>query len=369
MNKRVRLNRDSGKVRENRLKLLNTLKLQLYSFSNLELKIILTINKQEIPCEDKDCLIKMILTYIPSLDIKRTVDNFSKIKVLLESLISLSETEFDILTAIYKINDTLDKEEKIIQIFKIRPLNKLEKDLITFGKIRLLIVRLEELSDYEFEILFKDSNHNIKNVFKNYSYESINHELSKLNQIQNYITEFNKLSETDINYLIDIKGLNTSGSKEDKIKSILSKCAFSEIHAMLYEYNKIKVVRSRLEELSDFELNMLLLLNGKSLAFTNQSIKIFKELPINLIKRDIVRVKHLKQIQFSEFLTIQEGLKKSSFKDLAQFIGEPSTNNFNLKDLFEKAYKIILLKYELIEDLVEKEENNLNDQSDLDLFL
>lgn len=369
MNKRVRLNRDSGKLKENRLKLLQTLQLQLYSCSNLELKIILTINKEQIPCEDKECLINRILTYIPSLDIKRTLDNFSKIKVMIDSLISLSENELDVLIAIYKIDDTLDLEEKIIEIFRIRPLNKLEKDLVTFGKIRLLILRLEELNDYEFEILFKDPNHNIKNVFKNNSYESINHQLSKLTQIQNYIIEFNKLDESDIDYLLDIKGINTTGQKEDKIKNILSKCAFSEIHAMLYDYNKIKVVRSRLEELSEFELNMLLLLNGKSLAFTNQSIKIFKELPINIIKRDIVRVKHLKQIQLSEFLTIQEGLKKSSFKDLSKFIGEESQNNFNLKEIFEKAYKIILLKYELIEDLVEKEDNDLKNQSDLDLFL
>lgn len=109
--------------RESRLRLLKSLEPQLNALSNFELKVILIRNGQKVRCEDKECLIKDIYTYVPSLEIKKDIDGMSKIRALTESLISLSNIEFNVLLAIYKLKlDNLDKEDQILTIFKTRKL-------------------------------------------------------------------------------------------------------------------------------------------------------------------------------------------------------------------------------------------------------
>lgn len=359
--------------RESRLKLLKSLEPQLNALSNFELKVILIRNGVEIQCEDKECLIKEIYTYVPSLEIKKDIDGMSKIRALTESLMSLSNIEFNVLLAIYKLKlDNLDKEDQILAIFKTRKLMKLEQDLINFGKIRLLILRLDELNDLEFNILFNDAK-DVKNVFENYSIESISHELSSLNQVRIYIREMNQLSIYELDNLLAIKSLECNGVKEDKIKFIFDKYSFSEIHSLLENITKILDIRSQLEELSTFELNMILLINGKSLAYSQekQINKIFKEISLSYLTKDIIRIKNLNQLHNSEFLLVEEGLKKSSFKDLSKFAGNDNNSNFDLKSLFDESFKVILDKYEIVPDNEIKRDINdkkPKNQSSLDLF-
>lgn len=359
--------------RESRLKLLKSLEPQLNALSNFELKVILIRNGQEIRCEDKECLIKEIYTYVPSLEIKKDIDGMSKIRALTESLMSLSNIEFNVLLAIYKLKlDNLDKEDQILAIFKTRKLMKLEQDLVNFGKIRLLILRLDELNDLEFNILFNDAK-DVKNVFENYSIESISHELSSLNQVRIYIREMNQLSIYELDNLLAIKSLECNGVKEDKIKFIFDKYSFSEIHSLLENITKILDIRSQLEELSTFELNMILLINGKSLAYSQekQINKIFKEISLSYLTKDIIRIKNLNQLHNSEFLLVEEGLKKSSFKDLSKFAGNDNNSNFDLKSLFDESFKVILDKYEIVQDNEIKKDINdkkPKNQSSLDLF-
>lgn len=374
MGRKARLHRVSSKDKENRLNLLKNIETQLNSLSTLELKVILAIYHQEIPDGNKQEIIKEIMNYIPSFEIKKVLDHMVKIRNILKFIVYLEKTEFDVLTSIYSIDQNLDKESKLLEIFNLRPLGHLEKDLLNFGKIRVLIIRLKELNDYEFEILFKDENHDINNVFKNYSPQTINHTLSKLNQIRIYIDEFNKLTPYDIDYLLSIKSLEITGSKEDKIKFLLETCSFSEIHNLLYDVNKFNIVRQDLENLDSLDLNMILLLNGKSLTFPKdkQILKIFKEIPLIKLKSDLVRIKHLNHLEDNEFTLIQEGLKRSSFKDLSIFCGNKNHNKFNLKELFEKSFILILNKYNLINTNTINNaisNNNSDDYDNLDLDL
>lgn len=359
--------------RESRLRLLKSLEPQLNALSNFELKVILIRNGQKVRCEDKECLIKDIYTYVPSLEIKKDIDGMSKIRALTESLISLSNIEFNVLLAIYKLKlDNLDKEDQILTIFKTRKLKKLEEDLINFGKIRLLILRLDELNDLEFNVLFSDAE-NVQSVFENYSIESISHELNSLNQVRIYIREMNQLSTFELDNLLAIKSLECDGVKEDKIKFIFDKYSFNEIRSLLDNCTKLIDIRNQLEVLSTFELNMLLLINGKSLCFSKekQINKIFKEISLSYLTKDIIRIKNLNQLHNSEFLLVEEGLKKSSFKDLSKFVGNENNSNFNLKSLFDESFKVILDKYEIVsdneikKDISDKKPKN---QSNLDLF-
>ena len=359
--------------RESRLRLLKSLEPQLNALSNFELKVILIRNGQKVRCEDKECLINDIYTYVPSLEIKKDIDGMSKIRALTESLISLSNIEFNVLLAIYKLKlDNIDKEDQILTIFKTRKLKKLEEDLINFGKIRLLILRLDELNDLEFNILFQDAE-NVQSVFENYSIESISHELSSLNQVRIYIREMNQLSTFELDNLLAIKSLECDGVKEDKIKFIFDKYSFSEIRSLLDNRTKLLDIRNQLEDLSTFELNMLLLINGKSLCFSEekQINKIFKEISLTYLTKDIIRIKNLNQLHNSEFLLVEEGLKKSSFKDLSKFAGNENNSNFNLKSLFDESFKVILDKYEIVPDNEIKKDiadKKPKDQSNLDLF-
>lgn len=360
--------------RESRLRLLKSLEPHLNALSNFELKVILIRNGHGIRCEDKECLIREIYTYVPSLEIKKDIEGMRKIRVLTESLISLSGIEFNVLLAIYGLKlDNLDKEDQILTIFKTKKLKKLEEDLIHFGKIRLLILRLDELNDLEFEILFKNPNHDVKYVFENYSIDSISHQLSRLNQVRIYIREINQFSTFELDNLLAIKSVVIDGVREDKIKFIFEKYSSSEIRSLLDNRGKILEIRKNLEELSTFELNMLLLINGKSLCFSQekQINKIFNEISLSYLTKDIIRIKHLNQLHKSEFLLVEEGLKKSSFKDLSKFAGNENNSNFDLKSLFDDSFKIILDKYEIVPDNEIKKDINdkkPKDQSNLDLF-
>lgn len=373
MSQRRTLNKRPNTDRERRLRLLKSLEPQLNGLTNFELKVILIRNGIELRCEDKECLIKEIYTYVPSLEIKKDIDGMSKIRALTESLISLSDIEFKVLLAIYKLKlDNLDKEDQILTLFKTIKLKKLEEDLINFGKIRLLILRLDELKDLEFSILFDDAE-NVKSVFENYSIESISHELNSLNQVRLYIREMNQLSTFELDNLLAIKSLECNGLKDDKIKFIFDKYSFSEIRSLLDNKTKLIDIRRQLEELSTFELNMLLLINGKSLCFSQekQINKVFKEISLSYLIKDIIRIKNLNQLHKSEFLLVEEGLKKSSFKDLSKFAGNENNSNFDLKSLFDNSFKIILDKYEIVPDNeIKKDINNKKpkNQSNLDLF-
>lgn len=190
--------------REKRLSLIKSLEPQLELLSNFELKVLLIRNGCEIYFEDKENLIKDILKIIPPNEIKKDLNEFSRIRNITDSLISLSFIEFDVLLAIYNLDlNGMDKEDQILNIFRRKKLVKLEEDLLNFDKIRLLILRLDDLNDLEFKILFKNINStNLVDVFREYSIETITHELNSLNHVRSFISEFNQLSIFEIDNLL-----------------------------------------------------------------------------------------------------------------------------------------------------------------------
>lgn len=361
--------------REKRLSLIKSLEPQLELLSNFELKVLLIRNGCEIYFEDKENLIKDILKIIPPNEIKKDLNEFSRIRNITDSLISLSFIEFDVLLAIYNLDlNGMDKEDQILNIFRRKKLVKLEEDLLNFDKIRLLILRLDDLNDLEFKILFKNINStNLVDVFREYSIETITHELNSLNHVRSFISEFNQLSIFEIDNLLASQSIEIEGVKNDKIIYIFDKYSFSEIRALLDNINKIRDIRESLEDFSSFELNMLLLINGKAISHSRerQINKIFKEISLSYLSKDIIRIKNLNKLHNSEFLLVKEGLKKSSFKDLSKFVSSDSNTSHDLKSLFNQAYQIILDNYDLVPDNNVKNNSNPKknkNQSSLDLF-